>query len=159
TYPDDCELLALLVTAYLEADDPDLAERATASLVSKQPATYLRFVEVARLYLHHDKIAEAVAIIAKISEQMLAEREQEHLLRVIDELIAGDADNVQALRLLVRAHWWLRDMEQLKASLERLAEAAQSAGLDADERYALTQLTRLEPSNEAYVTRLNELGG
>jgi len=159
TYPDDCELLALLATAYLEADDPDQAERTIGVLVAKKPAAYLRFVEVARLYLRHDKIAEAVAVMANIGEQMLAEREHEQLLHIIDEVLAGDADNVQALRLLTRAHWWLRDMEQLKASLERLADAAQSAGLDADERYALTQLTRLEPSHEAYLARLNELGG
>ncbi len=159
TYPDDCELLALLGKAYVEAEDPEQAERATGLLVAKEPSAYLRFVEVARLYLRHDKLAEAVAVVAKISEQMLAEREQEQLFNLLNELLAGDADNVQALRLLVRAHWWLRDMEQLNASLERLAEAAQAAGLDADERYALTQLTRLEPSHEAYIARLNELGG
>jgi tetratricopeptide (TPR) repeat protein len=159
TYPDDCELLALLGNAYVEAEDPEQAERATSLLVAKEAAAYLRFVEVARLYLRHDKLAEAVAVVAKISEQMLAEREQEQLLSLLNELLAVDADNVQALRLLVRAHWWLRDMEQLQASLERLAEAAQAAGLDEDERYALTQLTRLEPSNEAYLARLNELGG
>ena len=159
TFPDDCELLALLGTAYLEAEDPEQAEHATSLLVAKEPGAYLRFVDVARLYLRHDKLAEGVSVVAKISEQMLAEREHEQLLNLLNELLAGDADNVQALRLLVRAHWWLRDMEQLKASLERLAEAAQVAGLDADERYALTQLTRLEPSHAVYLTRLNELGG
>ena len=159
TYPDDCELLALLGTAYLEAEDPEQAERTTGLLVAKEPSAYLRFVEVARLHLRHNKIAEATAVVAKISEQMLAEREQEELFKLLDELLACDADNVQALRLYVRAHWWLRDMEQLKASLERLLEVAQSAGLDDDERYALTQLTRLEPSHEAYTERLNQLGG
>lgn len=159
TYPDDCELLALLGTAYLEAEDSEQAERTTSLLVSKEPGAYLRFVEVARLHLRHNKIAEAAAIVAKISEQMLAEREQEELFKLLDELLACDADNVQALRLFVRAHWWLRDMEQLKVSLERLLEVAQSAGLDDDERYALTQLTRLEPSHEAYTERLNQLGG
>jgi tetratricopeptide (TPR) repeat protein len=159
TYPDDCELLALLCNAYVEADDPDAAERATGLLVAKEQGAYLRFVDIARLYLRHDKLAEAVAVVAKISEQMLAEREQGQLFTLLDELLACDADNVQALRLLVRAHWWLRDMEQLQASLERLAEAAQAAGLDADERYALTQLTRLEPSHEAHIARLDELGG
>ncbi|HXT62849.1 MAG TPA: tetratricopeptide repeat protein [Pyrinomonadaceae bacterium] len=159
TFPEDCELLALLASAYLEADDPEQAERATGLLVAKEPAAYLRFMDVARSYLRHDKIAEAVAVVARITEQMLAEREQEQLMSLLDELLAGDADNVQALRLLVRAHWWLRDMENLKAALERLADAAQAAGLDADERYALTQLTRLEPSHEAYLSRLAELGG
>jgi tetratricopeptide (TPR) repeat protein len=159
TYPEDCELLALLGNAYVEAEAPEQAERATGLLVAKEPGAYLRFVEVARLYLRHDRLAEAVAVVAKISEQMLAEREQEQLFSLLNELLAVDADDVEALRLLVRAHWWLRDMEQLTASLERLAEAAQAAGLDADERYALTQLTRLEPSHALYIARLNELGG
>ena len=159
TFPDDCELFALLATAYLEADDPEQAERVTALLVTREPSAYLRFMEIARSYLRCDKIAEAVAVVARISEQMLAEREQEQLMRLLNELLARDADNVQALRLVVRAHWWLRDMENLKMALERLADAAQAAGLDADERYALTQLTRIEPSHEAYLSRLNELGG
>jgi tetratricopeptide (TPR) repeat protein len=60
---------------------------------------------------------------------------------------------------LVRAYWWLRDIDNLKASLERLAEAAAAAGLESDERYALTQLTRLAPELSHHVARLNELGG
>lgn len=158
--PDDRELLlTLLANAYFEADEPEQAERATASLVAGEPASYLRFTEVARLYVRHGKIAEAVSVVAKITEQMLAEREHQQLLELIDELLASDADNVQALRLVVRAHWWLRDMEGHKASLERLAEAAQAQGLNDDERYALTQLTRLDPAQEQNVARLNELGG
>src|SRR5258708_40340056 len=90
---------------------------------------------------------------------MLAEREEEKLLAVIEELLAQDADNVQALRLLVRAHWWQRDMDKLKASLERMAEASQAAGLDADERYALTQLARLAPDQTQILDRLAALGG
>jgi tetratricopeptide (TPR) repeat protein len=66
---------------------------------------------------------------------------------------------VQALRLLVRVHWWNRDAVGLKSALERLAEAAQSAGLDQEERYALTQLTRLAPEKGGHAERLRELGG
>ena len=157
--PDDRELLTLLANAYFEAEEPEKAERATASLVGGEPGSYLRFTEVARLYVRHGKIAEAVSVVAKITEQMLAERQHQQLLELIDELLASDADNVQALRLVARAHWWLRDMEGLKASLERLAEAAQAQDLNEDERYALTQLTRLDPSQEENVARLNELGG
>jgi tetratricopeptide (TPR) repeat protein len=157
--PEDSELWALLTIAYFEAEEPEKAERATASLVAYEPASYLRFTEVARLYVRHGKIAEAVSVVARITEQMLAEREHQQLLKLIDELLASDADNVQALRLVARAHWWLRDMDGLKASLERLAEAAQAQGLNDDERYALTQLTRLDPAQEEHVARLNELGG
>jgi tetratricopeptide (TPR) repeat protein len=157
--PEDRELLTLLADAYFEAEEPEQAERATASLVGSEPGSYLRFTEVARLYVRQGKIAEAVSVVAKITEQMLAERQHPQLLELIDELLASDADNVQALRLVARAHWWLRDMDGLKASLERLAEAAQAQDLNDDERYALTQLTRLDPAQEEHVARLNELGG
>ncbi|HEY6046887.1 MAG TPA: tetratricopeptide repeat protein, partial [Pyrinomonadaceae bacterium] len=157
--PEDGELLSLLATAYVDADEPNQAERVTGLLVVNEPGAYLRFVEIARLYLRHGKIAEAVRVVTNITEQMLAEREHGQLLALIEELLAGDSDNVQALRLLVRAHWWLRDMDQLKDALERLAEAAEAAGLEQDERYALTQLTRLAPGDDQYNARLTELGG
>ncbi len=157
--PEDSELLALLATAYLEAEEPDNAERATTSLVAKEPAAYMRLMDVARLYIRHGEIDKAVNVVAKISEQLLAEREHSQLFDLVNELLAGDADNVQALRVLVRAHWWLRDMGSLKDALERLAEAAQAQDLNEDERYALTQLTSLDPAHEEYLARLTELGG
>jgi len=157
--PDDLVLLSMLARAYVQAEDPSQAEQAIALLVASEPTAYLQYVEVARLYLASDKIDEAIRLIAGIAEQMLAEREDNQLLDLVDEFLACDADNVQALRLLVRAFWWQRDMEKLKGALERMAEAAQAAGLVKDERYALTQLTRLVPDQTHHVERLQELGG
>jgi len=156
---DDVDLLAMLASAHVEADDPAQAEQATAQLVAKESSAYLKYIDVARLYLRNDKVDDAVRVVAAISEQMLAEREDNQLLELVDEFLACDSDNVQALRLLVRAFWWQRDMEKLKAALERLAEAAEAAGLEKDERYALTQLTRLAPDQAHHVERLRELGG
>ena len=158
-HPEDADLMAMLARAYLEAEDPEQAEGVILSLIANDGTLYLRLIEVARLYVQTDQIGEAVRVVAGISEQMLAEREDTQLLEIVDELLASDSDNVQALRLLVRAHWWQRDMENLKAALERLAEAAQAAGLEKDERYALTQLTRLSPELTHHVERLDELGG
>jgi len=157
--PDNLELLSMLASAYVAAEDAPPAERAIESLVAKESSAYLRYIDVARLYLRTDKVEDAVRVVALITEQMLAEREADQLLALVDELLACDADNVQALRLLVRAHWWQRDMEKLRASLERLAEAAQAANLEADERYALTQLTRLVPEQGHHAARLEQLGG
>jgi tetratricopeptide (TPR) repeat protein len=157
--PDDLELLSLLVAAYVAAEDPVQAEAAAAALLAKEPATYQRYVDVARLYLTTDKIDDAVRLVALISEQLFAEREENQLLELVNELLVCDADNVQALRLLVRTYWWQRDMDNLKDALERLAEAAQAAGLVDQERYALTQLTRIAPDQTHHVERLNQLGG
>jgi tetratricopeptide (TPR) repeat protein len=157
--PDDVNLLSMLARAHVDAEDPSPAEQATAALIAKEPSAYLRYIDVVRLYLRSDKVEDAVRVVAGIAEQMLAEREENKLLELLDELLTCDSDNVQALRLLVRAFWWQRDMEKLKAALERLAEAAEAAGLEKDERYALTQLTRLAPDQAHHVERLRQLGG
>jgi tetratricopeptide (TPR) repeat protein len=157
--PDDVDLISMLARAYVEAEDPEQAEAATIALIAKEPPAYLRMIEVARSYLQTDKVTDAVRVVAGISEQMLAEREEVQLLELVNELLTSDADNVPALRLLVRAYWWQRDIDNLKAALERLAEAAEAASLVKDERYALTQLTCLAPELTQHVDRLNELGG
>lgn len=157
--PDNTELLSLLVTAYLQAEAAEQAETATATLVEKDASAYLRFVEVARLYLSLDRVDAAVAVVARISERLLSEREDRQLLDLVNEFLTVDSDHVQALRLLVRVYWWQRDAENLKAALERMAEAAEAAGLADDERYAVTQLARLAPEQEAYAERLKQLGG
>jgi tetratricopeptide (TPR) repeat protein len=157
--PDDVELLSMLASAYVAAKDPTKAERATASLLNKESSAYLRYIDVARVYLTNDKLEDAIRVVAGIAEQMLAEREENQLLELVNELLACGPDNVPALRLLVRVHWWQRDMEKLKTALETLAEAAKAGGLEQDERYALTHLTRLVPDQAPYVERLNQLGG
>jgi hypothetical protein len=59
-------------------------------------------------------------VIAGISEQMLSEREDKQLLDLVAEFLVRDADNVQALRLLVRVYWWQRDVVNLRAALDRM---------------------------------------
>src|SRR6266436_6958045 len=100
--PDDVVLLSMLATAHIQAEVPFQAEQATGLLVAREPSAYLQYVEVARLYLSADKIDDAVRVVAGIAEQMLAEREDNQLLDLVDEFLACDSDNVQALRLLVR---------------------------------------------------------
>ncbi len=157
--PDDLELLSLLASAYINAEDAKHAEAATSALVTRNASAYLRFLDVARLHLRMEGVDAAIAVVSRIVEQMLAEREDQQLLDLVNELLTRDADNVQALRLLVRVHWWQRDAENLRGALDRMAEAAQAAGLTDDERYALTQLTRLAPEDAAYAARLKQLGG
>jgi len=157
--PDDSELVQMLAQAYIEAEDPRGAERATSILMAQDASNYPRFIEVARLYLKTGETNEAARLLASIIEPMLAGREENDLLDLVNEVLARDPEHVEALRLLVRIHWWQRDMEKLRAALERLAEAAQGADLPDQERYALTQLVRLAPDEQRYLDRLNELGG
>ena len=157
--PNDAELISLLAQTYVEAEDPKGAERATSMLMAHDASNYARFIEVTQLCLKIGDLNEAARILASITEQMLAGREENDLLELVNEVLARDPEHVQGLRLLVRIHWWQRDMDKLRAALERLTEAAEAAGLDDEERYALTQLVRLAPDEPRYSARLTALGG
>jgi tetratricopeptide (TPR) repeat protein len=157
--PDDPELISMLARAYIDAEDPAGAERATAMLMAQDASNYRGYIEVAQVYLKVGQEAEAARIVGSIIEPMLASREEGDLLELVNELLARDPEHVACLRLLARIHWWQRDMEKLRVALERLAEAAEAAGLAEDERYALTQLVRLAPDEQRYLDRLNLIGG
>jgi len=157
--PDDLELISMLAQTYIDAEDAPGAERATALLMKEDASNYRSYIEVARLYLKLGQQDEAARILGNIIEQMLAGREENDLLELVDELLAGNPEHVPGLRLLARIHWWQRDMDKLRGTLERLAEAAEAAGLPDEERYALTQLVRLAPDEQHFLDRLNMLGG
>ena len=156
---DDKDLVSLLARAYLEAEDPRGAERATSMLMTQDASNYIQFTPVARLYLKTGAADEAIRILGTIIERMLAGREEKELLELVNEVLERDPDHVAALRMLVRIHWWQRDMDALRSTLERLLESAEASELVDEERYALTQLVRLSPDELRYVERLDALGG
>ncbi len=155
----DSELVSMLARAYLEAENPKGAERATALLMAKDASNYPQFLPVTRLYLKLGELDETVRILATIIERMLAGREERDLLEIVNQALERNPDHVAGLKMLVRIHWWQRDMDALRSALERLVEAAESSELVDEERYALTQLVRLAPDEQRYLDRLNLLGG
>jgi tetratricopeptide (TPR) repeat protein len=155
----DPGLVSMLAQAYLEAEDPRGAERATSMLMMQNATNYIHFLPVARLYLKSGDVDEAVRVLAGVIERMLAGREENELVEILNSVLDRNPDHVAGLKMLVRVHWWQRDMEALRLALERLAEAAEASELVDDERYALTQLARLAPDEPRYLDRLNLLGG
>lgn len=157
--PDDPELASMLVQACIEAEDAAGAERAVALMMSHDGSNHRRYIDVSRLYLKLGNESEAARILGIIIEPMLAGREENDLIELVQELLSRRPEHVPTLRLLARINWWQRDMEKLRGTLERLAEAAEDGELVEDERYALTQLVRLAPEEQRYVDRLKTLGG
>jgi tetratricopeptide (TPR) repeat protein len=156
---EDQELCLMLARAYLEAEDPRGAERATSLLMAQDSSNYTQYLPVTHLYLKLGEVDEVVRILSTIIERMLAGREEKELLEVVNQVLTVNPDHVGALRMLVRIHWWQRDMDALRSALERLAESAEASELVDEERYALTQLVRLAPDEQRYLDRLNLLGG
>lgn len=155
--PDDVELLSMLARAYVEAEDAAAAERTVTSLVKREPSHYMHFLDVSRLYLKAGHVNDAVRVLSSITEQILAGREEEKLMELLQEVLTRDPDHVEALRLLVRVYSWQRDDEKQRQALERLAEAAEAAGLADVERSALQQLAQFAP-DQRHLLRLHALG-
>jgi tetratricopeptide (TPR) repeat protein len=156
--PQDVELRAMLSRAYLEAEDAPAAERATIALVELEASNYPQLFEVARLYLRRGDVSAAVGVLARTTEAALAGRQEQKLLGLLNEALARDPEQIEALRLLLRIYTWQRDDDRMRVTLERLAEAAQTHNLVGEERRALEHLVRLVPFDQSYHERLHELG-
>ena len=159
TNEQDNELVTMLTRAYLEAEDARGAEKAVSLLMKQDTANYPQYLPVTRLYLKSGEVDEIIRILSTIIERMLAGREERELLEIVNQVLDRNPDHVAALRMLVRIHWWQRDMDALRSTLERMAESAEASELVEEERYALTQLVRLAPDEQRYLDRLNLLGG
>jgi tetratricopeptide (TPR) repeat protein len=157
--PGDLEVRAMLVRAYVEAENAIRAEDAARELVARDPSSFTLFFEVIRLYLRQDNIAEATRLLAHIADPALSGRQESALTELLQETVTRDPEQLEAHRLLARAYVSLHDNARLRSALERLADAADSAGDRDEERRALTRLARLAPEETSYRTRLEELGG
>ncbi|HEX8748010.1 MAG TPA: tetratricopeptide repeat protein [Pyrinomonadaceae bacterium] len=159
THPEDVELLSMLASTYVDAEDPVSAERATLELVRREATSYPRFTEVARLFLKKNEVDRAVKNIAGITEQSLVAGEDAQVMELLNEALAQNPEHLDALRLLFRLHTWHHDERGMRLTLERMIESARAAGQADEERRALMHLVRLVPDDKHNIRRLEELGG
>lgn len=157
--PGDVELRALLARAYVEAESAVRAERATTDLVGREPSSFPLLLDVARLYLNQGAVGDAARVLGEVAGPALGGGQDGPLLDLLQEVLARDPEQLEALGLLVRVYGWRRDEERLRTALERLADAAESAGAAEEERRALAQLVRLSPAELRFADRLEALGG
>ncbi|HEX8423928.1 MAG TPA: tetratricopeptide repeat protein, partial [Pyrinomonadaceae bacterium] len=115
--PRDVELRAMLSRAYLEAEDAVAAERATVALVELEASNYPQLFEVARLYLQRGDANAAVGVLSGIIEPALAGRQEQKLLGLLNEVLARDPEQIEALRLLLRIYTWQRDDDRMRVTL------------------------------------------
>ena len=155
--PDDLELHAMLARVYLDAEDAPAADRAAEKLCAADLANYPLLFEVAQLYLQQGDAINAVRALMRALEPALSKRQEKPLLEILNQALARDPENTEALRLLLRIYTWQRDDDRMRVVLERLAEAAQAQSLYDEERNALEHLVRLVPFDQSYAERLSAL--
>jgi len=73
-------------------EDAAQADAATAAWIERDSSASYNWLTVARLYLRLDQVEwRAWPWFARISEQMLAEREEQQLLDLLNEFLTCDA--------------------------------------------------------------------
>lgn len=154
--PYNREIIYLLVDCYLDMNNPVEAEKAVIKLVEQEPANYPKLLDVVQAYLKEGDLAASTRILSMTSEHMLVGGQAEELGKWINEVLAKNPEQVDALRLLVRYHGWQKEENETKEALERLAEAARLNDRIDDERFALSQLTMIAPHTQ-FSERWNEL--
>jgi tetratricopeptide (TPR) repeat protein len=155
--PYNRDILLLLVNCYLDLNRTNEAERAAVKLCEQEPANYGIFLDVVKSYLKINDLQSSARVLSIVSEHLLVGGQSDELARWINEILAKNPEQLDALRLLIRLHGWQRDESELKLALERMAEAARAAEAFEDERSALSQLVVMVPQNPSYAQRLQEI--
>ena len=155
--PFNRDILYLLVDCHIDTSNPQEAEKAVVRLVEQEPANYPKFLDLVKIYLKNSDLDSATRILSMSSEHLLVGGQAEEFLKWVNEILARNPEQLDALRLLVRYHSWRHDEEAFKQSLERLAEVARLVGDDDEERNALSQLVMAAPQEVEYIKRLREI--
>jgi len=155
--PFNRDILYLLVDCHIDTSNPQEAEKAVVRLVEQEPANYPKFLDLVKIYLKISDLDSATRILSMSSEHLLVGGQAEEFLKWVNEILARNPEQLDALRLLVRYHSWRHDEEAFKQSLERLAEVARLVGDDDEERNALSQLVMVAPQEVEYIKRLREI--
>lgn len=155
--PYNRDVLYLLVDCHIDTNNPLEAEKAVIRLVEQEPANYPRFLDLVKIYLKNNDLDSAARILSMSSEHLLVGGQADEFLKWVNEILARNPEQLDALRLLVRYYSWQRDEEAFKQSLERLAEVARLNEAVDDERSALSQLVMIAPQDTTYIQRLREI--
>jgi len=155
--PYNRDVLYLLVDCHIDTNNPVEAEKAVIRLVEQEPANYPKFLDLVKIYLKNSDLDSAARILSMSSEHLLVGGQSEDFLRWVNEILARNPEQLDALRLLVRYSSWQRDEQAFRQSLERLAEVARQNEAVDDERSALSQLVMLAPQEVEFIKRLREL--
>jgi tetratricopeptide (TPR) repeat protein len=158
-HPGNVDLISLLLACHIELDNHIDAESTVIDLVEREPANYRKFLDVVGLHLKNKDTVAATRVLAMCSEHLLVAGHGDELKSWIDEILAQNPEQVEALTLLVRLHAWQREDDALKAALVRMAEAAHNNGDEANEKTALSQLVLMAPQEVKFRERMEELGG
>lgn len=155
--PYNRDVLYLLIECCIDSQNAVGAEKAVVKLVEIEPANYMKFLDLIRIYLNVNDPESAARILTMSSEYLLAGGQADICSKWITEILERDPSQLTGLRLLVRYNSWLNDENGFRLALERLRSSAAARASVDDERFALAQLVVIMPHETRYRDRLNEI--
>jgi tetratricopeptide (TPR) repeat protein len=155
--PHDTDTLHLLIDCQLEAGNTAEAERTVISVVEKEPASYPKLLDLAKIYLKSSDAESAARAMAMSSEHLLLAGDVGDFEVLLGELLTLDPEQIEGLRLRARLSSWQRDEPGMHDALVRLAKVAKESDSLDDERFALSQLVMIAPHQLEYGDRLREI--
>jgi tetratricopeptide (TPR) repeat protein len=155
--PRDAELIKILYDCHLRSGDPKSAEEQLLKLVESNPEDFPLCLELADLYLEQDDATSSARMLVLSSEYLLVAGRFDDLNLGVANVLERFPEQIEALRLLCDLHTWQRNESALIETLRRLLETARGAGSLEDERFAVSQLSMLVPSETEHAERVREL--
>ncbi len=153
----NADVVFLLVDCYLDMEQPDRAEIIIVELVTREPKAYAKLLHLVDFYMKKNDLDSSVRILSTVTEQLLVSQKPQRLVDLLNEIVARNPEQLQALRLLTRYYSWHKNDFELQKVLEQLAEAANYNESVDDEKFALTQLLLISPEVTKYSARLREI--
>lgn len=155
--PYNKQFLMLLLDCYLEIENPSQAEQTAIKIMELEPSSYLKLIDIVKLYLKKSDLAGASRVLSMISEHLLLSGQSQEFYEWIEQILAKNPEQIDALKLLVRYYSYLHDEKGKRSALEQLAEAARLSGDYEEEKTALMELLQLAPHETKYNQRLKEI--
>jgi tetratricopeptide (TPR) repeat protein len=157
--PGDNQVLARLGEAYLGGRKIDEAEAIFSRLIELNPADDESRIQMGRVHLLRDAFDQAYEQFVPAVDHLVAQREGDRAVALLQQITQKDASHVASLAKLVDVYKTLQKEAPLLAACSQLTEAYIKKGLYGEAASVLEFLVAREPFNQQHKTKLEMVRG
>lgn len=156
--PANVDLLRCLGQAYLNKNMLEEAEETFSTLFALDKTCYKQMIELGRRLLFRGDLDRVGTIIERCLYTMLGQGIEKEVIALLESCLAHNPQHLPSLKRLVDIYLLIRDNDNLRRSLQRLATEARMQGDANEAKMALRQLVSIDPRPE-YIAQLRALEG
>jgi tetratricopeptide (TPR) repeat protein len=157
--PGDNQVLARLGEAYVGGRKIDEAEAIFSRLIELNPADDESRIQMGRVHLLRDAFDQAYEQFVPAVDHLVAQREADRAVALLQQITQKDASHVPSLAKLVDVYKTLQKEAPLLAACSQLTEAYIKKGVYGEAASVLEFLVAREPFNQQHKTKLEMVRG